>query len=238
MPKVCAPFRTSGLLVCLSALWACGRSAVDVEATGVAQHALPAPVLDIPSPSDGHYRKLVLAGGCFWTVEAVFEAVNGVVDVVSGYTGGTAETARYDLVAWAGTTDHAEAVEVTYDPNMVSFGQLLRVFFSVAHDPTELNYQGPDKGRQYRSDIFYVDDEQRAVAQAYIDQLDTSGELSSPIVTRLDPLGTFYWAEDEHQDFVLKHPDDVYVLLNTIPKLLKFGAVLPDLYRPPWGIRF
>jgi peptide-methionine (S)-S-oxide reductase len=180
----------------------------------------------------------VFAGGCFWSVEAVFEAVKGVVDVVSGYVGGTAETARYDLVAWAGTTGHAEAVEITFDPNVVSFGQLLRVFFSAAHDATQLDRQYPDVGPQYRSQIFYVSDAQREVARAYIDQIDESGLLAKPIVTRLDPLDVFYWAEEEHQDFVLKNPSDQYVLFYSIPKLLRLGAILPELYRPPWGVAY
>ena len=168
----------------------------------------------------------------------MYEAVEGVIDVVSGYVGGTAETARYDLVAWAGTTDHAEAVEITYDPAVISYGQLLRVFFSSAHDPTQVDQQTPDVGPAYRSHIFYVDDTQRQIAEAYISQLDASGELSKPIATRLDPLEAFYWAEEEHQDFVLKNPEDLFVLIYSIPKLLTLGAMFPELYRQPWGVAF
>jgi len=213
----------------------CGGSGTDVVG-GAPETALPPPAVDIGAPADGRLQTAVLAGGCFWSVEAVFEAVKGVVDVVSGYVGGSAETARYDLVAWAGTTQHAEAVEITFDPNVVSYGQLLRVFFSAAHDPTQLDRQTPDVGPQYRSHIYYMTDAQRDVAAAYIEQIDGSGALAKPVVTRLDPLDVFYWAEEEHQDFVLKNPENDYVRFYSIPKLLRLGALLPDLYRRPWGV--
>jgi peptide-methionine (S)-S-oxide reductase len=216
---------------------ACG-SPSDVDPTGEPLEPLLPPLVDVPPSADGRLQRAVLAGGCFWSMEAVFTAVDGVVDVVSGYVGGTAETATYDLVAWQGTTDHAEAVEVTFDPGVVSFGQLLQVFFSAAHDPTQVDQQSPDVGREYRSDVFYVDEAQRNVTRAYIDQLDASGLLAKPIATRLDPLVEFFWAEEEHQDFVLKNPNDFYVLLYSVPKLLKLGAMFPDLYRRPWGVAY
>ncbi len=201
-----------------------------------AEQALPAPLIDVPASSDGRLQTAVLAGGCFWSVEAVFESVRGVVDVVSGYAGGTAETARYDLVSGGGHTDHAEAVEITFDPAVVTYGQLLRVFFSAAHDPTQVDRQGADVGREYRSNIFYSSAGQRAVAEAYIDQLDVSGELPARIATRVDALTEFYWAEDEHQDYVNQHPDDAYVLIVSVPKVRKVGALFPELFTPPWGM--
>jgi peptide-methionine (S)-S-oxide reductase len=219
----------------LATLAACAAPTVPDGPTLGPEHALPPPLLDMPPSSDGRLQTAVLAGGCFWSVEAVFEAVRGVVDVVSGYSGGTGETAQYELVV-AGGTEHAEAVEITFDPAQITYGQLLRIFFSAAHDPTEIDRQGPDVGREYRSSIFYANPDQRMVAEAYIGQLDASGALSRPIATSVDPLAAFYWAETEHQDFVLAHPDNPYVLFFSVPKLRKLGALFPDLYRPPWGL--
>jgi peptide-methionine (S)-S-oxide reductase len=216
-------------------LSACGAPTLPDDPSLGPEHALPAPALDVPASSDGRLQTAVLAGGCFWSVEAVFESVRGVVDVVSGYAGGTPETARYDLVA-TGRTDHAEAVEITFDPALVTYGQLLRVFFSAAHDPTQVDQQGPDVGREYRSNIFYASDDQRRVAETYIAQLDASGELPARIATRVDALAAFHWAEDEHQDYVHEHPDDVYVLIVSVPKIRKLGGLFPELYRPPWGL--
>lgn len=163
----------------------------------------------------------VLAGGCFWCTEAVFRSLDGVTDVRSGYAGGTAETADYKTVC-SGTTDHAEAIEIKYDPSRTSFGEILKIFFSVAHDPTQLNRQGNDMGRQYRSAIFYADEEQKKVAEAYIEQLTQAGAFSEPIVTTLEPLEAFYQAEDYHQDFAAQNPMQPYIMHISMPKVRKF----------------
>ena len=199
---------------------------------GREEKALPPPALDVGPVAGGSYQVAVLAGGCFWSVEAVFEHVKGVLDVTSGYSGGTAETATYDLVAIEGTTDHAEVVQIRFDPAQVTFGQLLRVFFSVAHDPTQVDMQDPDVGRHYRSNIFYRDDEQRRVAEAYIAQIDALKAFDYRIATRVDPLNSFYSAEGDHQDFVARNPQDTYVLLYSLPKIWKLYLLLADLYGP------
>lgn len=191
--------------------------------------AIPAPALDAPKAS-GPLRTAVLAGGCFWGVQGVYQHLNGVRRVVSGYAGGERTTARYETVS-AGRTGHAESVEITYDPQQVSYGQILQVFFSVAHDPTQLNGQGPDSGSQYRSQIFYADEEQQRIAAAYIAQLDKAGVFRRPIVTRLDPLKGFFAAEDYHQDFLLRNPTHPYIVYNDLPKIRNFQKVLPSLYR-------
>jgi peptide-methionine (S)-S-oxide reductase len=175
----------------------------------------------------------VFAGGCFWGVEGVFEHVKGVRDVKSGYAGGTARSANYDAVS-SGRTDHAESVRVTYDPTKVSYAQLLNVFFSVAHDPTQLNRQGPDVGRHYRSAIFYIGEAQRAAAHAYIDSLNRSGTLSKPIVTEVVPLQKFYNAEPFHQDFMKKNPTQPYIVEHDKPKLEDLKAKFPELYFKKW----
>ena len=171
----------------------------------------------------------VFAGGCFWGVEAVFEHVKGVKSVVSGYSGGTKETANYETVS-SGKTDHAESVMIKFDPEKVTYQQLLLVFFAVAHDPTQLNQQGPDHGRQYRSVIFYMDDDQKSQALAFIDAVEKSKALSKPIVTEVAPFMAFYKAEDEHQDFVRLNPDYPYVVDNDLAKLKALKKKFPDLY--------
>jgi len=171
----------------------------------------------------------ILAGGCFWGMQAVFEHVKGVTHVVAGYTGGSVKNPSYEQVSGE-RTGHAESVFITYNPQRVSYGQLLEVYFSVAHNPTELNYQGPDHGTSYRSDIFYNSSAQQAVAQAYIAQLDKARVFSGPIVTRLDPASAFYPAEDYHQDFLIKNPDYPYIVINDEPKLDNFKRLLPQLY--------
>jgi len=172
----------------------------------------------------------VFAGGCFWCVEAVFEQLEGVSAVVSGYAGGEAATAKYDLVS-SHQTDHAEVVQITYDPSVITYGQLLKVFFAT-HDPTTLNRQGPDQGKQYRSAVFYVGDEQKRITQEYIKQLDEAGTYRDPIVTTLEPLEKFYPAEDYHQDFVVHNPNHPYIVYNALPKVKKvrekFGDLLKD----------
>lgn len=172
----------------------------------------------------------VFAGGCFWGVEAVFEHVTGVIDVVSGYAGGDANTAHYTTVG-SGRTGHAESVRVTYDPAKVSYEQLLDVFFTVAHDPTQLSRQGPDVGPQYRSAIFYANDAQRQAATTYIAELTRAKRFAKPIVTQVVPLQGFYEAEAYHQDFAAKHPDNRYIVVNDAPKVAHLRKQLPDLYR-------
>lgn len=175
-------------------------------------------------------RVAVFAGGCFWGVEAVFEHVKGVVRVTSGYAGGTVKAPSYEDVS-SGATGHAESVQVVYDPAQVSYGTLLRIFFSVAHDPTQLNRQGPDVGTQYRSAIFYVDETQRREAQAYVAQLTRAKYFTRPIVTQIAALAAFYPAEDYHQDFAEKHPLHPYIVINDRPKVAKLKQEFPDLYR-------
>ena len=189
---------------------------------------VPPPALDLSVPSDGALQTAFLAGGCFWGVEAVFEHVNGVVDVVSGYSGGTAETAIYELVVF-GLTNHAEVVQVRFDPTQISYGQILHVYFSVAHDPTQVDRQGPDVGPHYRSNIFFADEAQGNVARAYVAQL--AGAFSRPIATRIDPLEAFYPAEDYHQDFLVKNPFDPYIVKYDLPLLAELQLLFPDLYR-------
>jgi len=193
----------------------------------LAPHEFPDPLID-SSPSQGiATQTAVLAGGCFWCVEAVLKEINGVLDVVSGYSGGTAETADYDRVC-SGRTDHAEAVEVRFDPTRVSYGQLLKVFFSVAHDPTQLNRQGADQGPQYRSAIFYADEEQKKIAEAYIRQLDKAGAYDAPIVTQVAPLEAFYKGETYHQDYAARHPAQPYILFTAAPKVAKLRKYFAD----------
>ena len=171
----------------------------------------------------------MFAGGCFWCTEAVFEQIKGVENVVSGYAGGDRKSAHYDIVS-AGRTDHAESIQITFDPAKISYGQLLKIFFSVAHDPTQLNRQGPDQGRQYRSAIFFGNPEQKRVAEAYIQQLEQAHVFSKPIVTQVSELQAFYPAEEYHQDFVQRNPTHPYVMANAIPKLQKlkkeYGGLL------------
>lgn len=172
----------------------------------------------------------VFAGGCFWGVEAVFEHVKGVKSVVSGYSGGTRKSANYETVS-SGKTDHAESVMIRFDPAKVTYSQLLLIFFSVAHDPTQLNKQGPDHGRQYRSAIFYLNEDQRSQAIAFIDAISKSGALSKPVVTEVVEFKTFFRAELEHQDFVRLNPETDYVVYNDIPKIKELKKKFPELYR-------
>jgi peptide-methionine (S)-S-oxide reductase len=190
---------------------------------------LPNPMADAPKASTPGEQKAVLAGGCFWGMQLVFEHVKGVKHVTAGYAGGTKDTAEYEVVS-SGTTGHAESVEVTFDPSVVSYGQILKVYFAVAHDPTELNRQGPDEGTQYRSSIFFTDADQQKVAQAYIDQLQAAHSFPQPIVTTLTPLQGFYPAEDYHQDYAVHHPNNPYIAFNDLPKLSDLKQDLPDLY--------
>lgn len=190
---------------------------------------LPDPVLDAPLAQTKGQQTAVLAGGCFWGIQAVFQHVKGVTNVTSGYAGGAAETANYEEVS-RGSSGHAESVKITYDPSQISYGRILKVFFSVAHNPTELNHQGPDSGTQYRSAIFYASDEQKRIAEAYIGQLDKAKAFSSPIVTQVAALKAFYPAEDYHQDYADNHPNNPYIVINDMPKVANLRRLFPELY--------
>lgn len=190
---------------------------------------LPEPTADAPLSTAAGTQTAVFAGGCFWGVEAVFEHVRGVTQVVSGYSGGSAETANYDQVS-SGSTGHAESVRISYDPARISYGQLLKVFFSVAHDPTELNRQGPDTGTQYRSAVFFANDEQKRVAEAYIAQLQAARAFARTIVTQVTQLKAFYEAEAYHQDYLVRHPDQPYIVVNDLPKIANLQRQFPALY--------
>ena len=191
---------------------------------------IPEPAVDVPLASHGGQERAVLAGGCFWGTQLVFQHVRGVTRVVSGYAGGEASTAHYDQVG-SGTTGHAESIEITYDPSKISYGQLLKVFFSVAHNPTELNQQGPDEGTQYRSVIFFNSPDQERVARAYVAQLDQAKVFAGPIVTQVVALPGFYPAEDYHQNYGTLHPASLYILVNDHPKVLFLQKEWPKLYR-------
>ncbi|RYY74039.1 MAG: peptide-methionine (S)-S-oxide reductase [Gammaproteobacteria bacterium] len=190
---------------------------------------IPAPALEQSKAASG-LQTAVLAGGCFWGVQGVFQRVRGVKKVWSGYAGGDKNTAKYELVG-SGKTGHAEAVEITFNPAEISYGELLHIFFSVAHDPTQLNRQGPDTGTQYRSAIFYTDDAQKSVAEAYIDQLNSAKAFPKPIVTKLDPLKGFYKAEDYHQDFLINNPRYPYIVHNDLPKIENLKRIFPAVYK-------
>ncbi len=198
-------------------------------ATYAGNGPFPTPALDTPMAKTSSQQTIVLAGGCFWGIQAVFQHVKGVVSATSGYSGGSSLTAQYQIVS-TGETGHAESVKIVYDPSQVTFGELLRVFFSVAHDPTELNRQGPDEGTQYRSSIFYSSDEQKHIAEAYIAQLDKTKVFSRPIVTQVVPLKAFYEAEGYHQNYATIHPDDLYIRYNDAPKVAHLRQQFPDLY--------
>jgi peptide-methionine (S)-S-oxide reductase len=190
--------------------------------------ALPPPAVDA-APATG-LQTAVLAGGCFWGVQGVFQHTNGVVNAVSGYAGGSQLTAQYNQVA-TGSTGHAETVEITYDPSKISYGRILQIFFSVAHDPTQMNRQGPDVGTQYRSAIFTVNDEQAKIASAYIAQLDAAKVYRAPIVTKVGPLHGFFAAEDYHQDYMTLHPHQPYIVYNDLPKVENLKKLFVANYR-------
>lgn len=208
-------------LLCLGAAAACSGASAAVT--------IPNPVVDEARVTTKGERTAVLAGGCFWGIEAVFDHVKGVKSSVSGYSGGTQATAQYDIVS-TGTTGHAESVQIVYDPSQVSYGQLLQIFFSV-HDPTELNRQGPDDGTQYRTAIFYADEEQKRVAEAYIDQLNRAKVFKQRIVTQIVPLKAFYKAEDYHQDYLVHHPNQPYIVINDLPKVAYVRQQFQQLYK-------
>jgi peptide-methionine (S)-S-oxide reductase len=191
--------------------------------------AVPPPAVDLPKAA-GPLQTAVLSGGCFWGVQGVFEHLIGVRQALSGYAGGVKNTAIYEVVSNGGT-GHAESVQITYDPQQVSYGQILQVYFSVAHNPTELNRQGPDVGTQYRSSIFYANDDQKRVAESYIAQLTKAGVFGAPIVTQVVPLKGFFPAEGYHQDYLLLNPTSPYIVYNDLPKIRNFQKLLPVLYQ-------
>ena len=207
------------ILLCLGSVSACAREANIV---------LPAPTLKESSTS--RHEVIVLSGGCFWGIQGVFQHVKGVTNAISGYAGGKASTAQYEVVS-GGTTGHAESVQVEFDPQQVSLGELLRIYFSVAHDPTELNRQGPDSGTQYRSAIWYSNGEQQKIAQAYITQLGKTGLFHDRIVTQINPLKAFYPAEDYHQNYLTLHPGSPYIAINDQPKIDNLKRLYPTVYR-------
>jgi peptide-methionine (S)-S-oxide reductase len=211
-----------GLILSAAALLLAASSSVGA--------AFPDPAVDAPLAKAPGQESAVFAGGCFWGVQAIFEHVVGVQSAESGYSGGGAGQANYVSVS-RGNTGHAESVRVVFDPSKISYGTLLKIFFSVAHDPTELNRQGPDVGSQYRSAVFTIGDDQRRIATAYVAELERRHAFAAPIVTRVDPLGSFYPAEYYHQHYVARHPDNPYVAINDLPKLKQLRAKFPALYR-------
>jgi peptide-methionine (S)-S-oxide reductase len=192
---------------------------------------IPAPALDAASASGAETQVAVLAGGCFWGVQGVFQHMKGVTSAVSGYAGGDKRSANYNLVS-TGMTGHAESVRVTFDPRQISYGRILQIFFSVAHDPTQLNRQGPDTGTQYRSAIFTQDAEQAKIAEAYIAQLDKAALFGAAIVTKVQPLEGFYPAENYHQDFLVQNPTYPYIVIHDLPKVENLKRAYPEVYRP------
>ncbi len=217
--------RSSLLLGIVLALAAVG---ITSSAAG-ASNSFPAAASDAALEPNHGSETAVLSGGCFWGVQAVFQHVKGVLKATSGYAGGTANNPNYEQVS-TGSTGHAESVEITFDPSQVTYGQLLRVFFAVAHDPTELNRQGPDEGTQYRSAILYTSDEQKRIAEAYIAQLTAAKVFPRPIVTQVAPLKAFYPAEAYHQDYATLHPHDPYIMFNDAPKVAHLRQQFPEMY--------
>jgi peptide-methionine (S)-S-oxide reductase len=204
-------------------------AATACNAKAAAPVPVPAPAVDATRAAAPGKQTTVLSGGCFWGVQAVFQHVKGVISATSGYSGGLARTAEYEIVS-TGETGHAESVQIVFDPSQITYGELLRVFFSVAHDPTQLNRQGPDEGTQYRSSIFYANDEQKRIAESYIAQLDQAGVFSHRIVTKVVPLQAFYPAEAYHQNYAALHPNEPYIFFNDAPKVEHLRQEFPDLY--------
>lgn len=215
---------TAAALALAACGWACRVGADAVN------KVIPAPTLDTPAAEATGLQTAVLAGGCFWGLQGMFEHVQGVTKVVAGYSGGTQETAHYEMVGTE-RTGHAESVEITFDPKKISYGQLLRLYFAIAHDPTELNRQGPDSGPSYRSEIFFTSPTQERIAKAYVDQLALSKVFRGPIVTKIEPLKGFYPAEGYHQDFLIHNPNYPYIVRNDLPKIYALKKVYPDVYR-------
>lgn len=227
-----SPGNRAAKLLVLAAVVAAAALVYLGRHSGEAATRLPPPALDAVANPAGAQETAVFAGGCFWGVQAVFQHTRGVLSAVSGYAGGARESAHYTSVV-TGQTGHAESVQVTYDPRQISYGKLLQVFFSVAHDPTELNRQGPDYGTQYRSAVFYQDAQQRQVAERYMAQLDAAGVFKRKIATQLAPLATspFYPAEAHHQDYATRNPHDAYIATYDKPKIAHLKTMLPEVYR-------
>ncbi len=224
-------WRGSGFLLVAASLLVASMLGLRVlPSAAEGARAVPMAALDEPAAPGTNSEVTVLAGGCFWGVQGVFQHVKGVSAAVSGYAGGDKQTAQYGTVS-SGTTGHAESVQITFDPSQISYGRLLQIYFSVAHDPTELNYQGPDEGTQYRSAIFPTTPDQARVAKAYIDQLGQAHVFDAPIVTRIEPDRSFYPAEDYHQDFLTRRPSYPYIVINDLPKIDNLKRIFPDLYR-------
>jgi len=221
-------FKPLYLVMTLAAAAVMAPLLVGRASAGDLDKEIPAALTDPANPASSEVA--VLAGGCFWGQQGLFEHVKGVTKVVAGYSGGERQTARYRLVG-TGTTGHAESVQITFDPHQVTFGQILRIYFSVAHDPTEVNRQGPDEGTQYRSEIFAASPEQEATAKAYIVQLAAAHIFAGPIATRVEPLKAFYPAEDYHQDYLVQNPDDSYIRTNDLPKIEALKQVWPEFFR-------
>jgi peptide-methionine (S)-S-oxide reductase len=219
----------SRLSLCAAAIGALAIAAFAVAPTRAAEDAVvvPPPAADVPA-SDG-LQTAVVSGGCFWGVQGVFQHTAGIASAVSGYAGGNKSTASYEQVS-SGSTGHAESVQIKYDPKKISYGKILQIFFSVVHDPTQLNRQGPDSGTQYRSAIFTTSDEQKKVADAYIAQLDAAKVYPKPIVTKVGPLQGFFAAEDYHQDYLTLHPNQPYIAYNDIPKVQNLKKMFADNY--------
>lgn len=215
---------TMAVLALAACGWACQLRADAVD------KVIPAPALDTPAAEAKGLETAVLAGGCFWGLQGMFQHVEGVTKVVAGYSGGTKETAYYEMVGTEGT-GHAESVEITFDPKKISYGQLLRLYFAIAHDPTQLNRQGPDTGPSYRSEIFFASPAQERIAKAYVAQLAKANVFQGPIVTRIEPLKAFYPAEDYHQDFLIRNPTHPYIVRNDLPKVAALKRVYPEVYR-------
>jgi peptide-methionine (S)-S-oxide reductase len=222
-------FRRLAATAALSIAVGLGAAALALVSAAGPAVSIPAPALDNPKVS-GPTQTAVIAGGCFWGVQGVYQHVRGVQQALSGYSGGTRETADYETVS-RGASRHAESVEIRFDPKQVSYGEILQIYFSVVHDPTQLDRQGPDVGPQYRSSIFYADDTQKRIAEAYIAQLDRAKVFGRAIVTRVDPLGGFYPAEAYHQDFLIRNPTYPYIVVHDLPKIEHLKKMFPDRYR-------
>jgi peptide-methionine (S)-S-oxide reductase len=230
LAKHSAHFRSSAAITVLAIV--AGFGFVNPGSAAEVAHVIPAPTADAQAATDGQATSetAVLAGGCFWGVQGVFQHVSGVTSAVSGYAGGEKNTAHYEMVG-SGRTGHAETVSVTFDPRKISYGRVLQIYFSVAHDPTQLNRQGPDVGTQYRSAIFPVNAEQARLAKAYIAQLNQARVYNAAIVTKIEPAREFYAAEDYHQDYMTLHPTQPYIVYNDLPKIDDLKKTFPDLYR-------
>jgi peptide-methionine (S)-S-oxide reductase len=222
------PLRFTALAAAL--LIAAGVSLTGLRSSAESAHTIPPPAVDEQPAEAGASETAVLAGGCFWGVQGVFQHVSGVTNAVSGYAGGEEKSAHYNMVGMGGT-GHAESVQITFNPNKISYGRILQIYFSVAHDPTQLNRQGPDVGTQYRSAVFPASPEQARIAKAYIAQLNQARVFNAAIVTKIEPDRPFYAAEDYHQDFMTKHPSHPYIVYNDLPKVDELKRLFPETYR-------